>query len=299
MKEISDIHVCGCDLKQMMENMGASGFQATNIYDAAKLIRSMKTDGSTVFLTFTANMMASGLRGVFTDFIESGLVNAVITTGGSTDHDIIRSYMKYKIGSFNEEDIKLHRRGINRVGNILIPNNRYLFLEKKMKKYLEKICEKNTTFTPTQLNDFIGSQLPKGSFLNTCHRNRIPVFSPGIIDSAVKMHLYFLRQEKKQLMVDVLGDMTLLADIIFQAKKTSGIVVGGGISKHHLIGANLLIGGLNKAVYLTTAQEYDGSLSGAQPKEAKSWGKISEKGGVVTVFGDATLTLPLIASEVV
>jgi len=51
---------------------------------------------------------------------------------------------------------------------------------------------------------------------------------------------------------------------------------------------------LDYAVYITTAQEYDGSLSGAQPREAISWGKLNEKAKYVTVYGDITIALPMI-----
>jgi len=49
-------------------------------------------------------------------------------------------------------------------------------------------------------------------------------------------------------------------------------------------------------VYLTTAVEHDGSLSGARMREAVSWGKLKEKATYVTVEGDATVLLPLMIS---
>ncbi|MBU0762837.1 MAG: deoxyhypusine synthase [Candidatus Altiarchaeota archaeon] len=297
MKNIKDIRPSG-SVKNLIRQLGTTGFQATNLSNAVDLIDEMKNGGDTVFLTFTANMMASGLRGIFTKFIESGLVDAVITTGGSIDHDIIRSYKTYTLGGFNADDVALHKRGINRIGNILVPTNRYVFLEKKMRTYFTEVYKKKKVFTPSQLCDFIGSKLPRNSFLNACHRMEVPVFSPGIVDSAVGMHLYFFRQEHRDFILDTAGDLSMLADLVFEAEKTAGIIVGGGISKHHLIGANLLRGGLDRAVYITTSHEFDGSLSGAQPKEAKSWGKIRERGETVTVHGEATIVLPLIASAV-
>jgi deoxyhypusine synthase len=47
---------------------------------------------------------------------------------------------------------------------------------------------------------------------------------------------------------------------------------------------------------MTTAVEYDGSLSGAHPREAISWGKVRPEAGNVIVYGDATLTLPPLAA---
>ena len=73
-------------------------------------------------------------------------------------------------------------------------------------------------------------------------------------------------------------------------------MIGGGISKHHTIWWNQFKGGLNYALFITTATQYDGSLSGARLKEAVSWGKIDKKAEYVTVDGDATIILPVLLS---
>jgi deoxyhypusine synthase len=295
MAEVVDFRVGkGETAGDLVGKLAGAGFQASKISEAADIMRQMKADGATVFLALTANMMASGLRGILTQLVDEGHVNAVVTTGGSIDHDIIRSYKPYLLGDYNEDDVRLHKKGVNRIGNILVPNNRYLLLEKKMKRLFIDYHKTKKIFTPVELNDYIGSKLPKDSFLAACHRKKVPVFCPGLIDSAVGMHLFFFRQTHKDFIMDTAEDLHKLSDIIFEAKKTGGIILGGGISKHHVIGSNLLRGGLDYAVYVTTAQEYDGSLSGAHPKEAKSWGKIKEKGRTTTVYGDVTIILPLI-----
>lgn len=285
-------------VKSFVGRLGGTGFQATQIMRAAELIKKMRDSNVTVFLTFTANMMASGLRGTLTQLVDEGYVDAVVTTGGSIDHDIIKSHKPYLLGEFTADDIQLHKKEVNRIGNILIPNNRYLLLEKKMKKAFSSLHKKTNTFTPTQLNDHLGQMLPENSFLHTCRKRKVPVFSPGLIDSAAGMHLYFYRQDHKDFIMNPAQDLEKLSDIVFAAKNTGAIILGGGISKHHVIGANLMRGGLDYAVYVSTAQEYDGSLSGARPQEAKSWGKITEKGNTVSVSCDASLALPLIKAAI-
>ena len=52
------------------------------------------------------------------------------------------------------------------------------------------------------------------------------------------------------------------------------IILGGGIVKHHIANACLMRNGAESAVYINTAQEFDGSDAGARPDEAVSWGKI-------------------------
>jgi deoxyhypusine synthase len=94
--------------------------------------------------------------------------------------------------------------------------------------------------------------------------------------------------------LDLLADEKLLSDKTWEAKKTGALIVGGGISKHHVIWWNQFKeGGLDYAVYISTAVEWDGSLSGARPREAISWGKIGKDAKFVNIEEDATIALPL------
>ena len=111
------------------------------------------------------------------------------------------------------------------------------------------------------------------------------------------MQVYFFKQKYKDFGIDVTSDMEDLAKVVLEADKTGAIILGGGIAKHHTIGVNILREGLNYAVYVSTGTEYDGSLSGARPKEAISWSKINEEGNYVFVNGDATIIFPLIISK--
>ena len=226
---------------------------------------------------------------------EKRFVDAVITTGGSVDHDIIRSYKPYILGDFSMDDRELRARGINRIGNILVPTDRYVMLERKLREVFKSVYEKKRMVSPSELIHEIGLTIEsRNSFLHWTSRNDIPVFSPGITDSALGLQTYFFKQDNPGFGIDVTGDMKRLADIVLQAEKTGGIILGGGISKHHTLGVNLIREGLDYAVYVTTSSPWDGSLSGARPSEAVSWGKIQKRSSSVTVDGDATVVFPLI-----
>ena len=80
------------------------------------------------------------------------------------------------------------------------------------------------------------------------------------------------------------------------AEKTGAIILGGGIAKHFILNANIFREGLEYAVYISTAQEYDGSDSGAKPDEAITWGKIKPDANAVKVHGDATIIFPLVVA---
>ena len=272
------------------------GFQATNLGRAIDIIGRMKKEKAAVFLTFTSNMVASGLRGIISQMCKRKFVDAIITAGGSLDHDLIRSAKPYMLGDFMMDDASLHKKGVNRIGNILVPNDRYEYLEGFITKAFDELYAEGKATCPSAIARKIGEKTGPDSFLHWCTKNKIPVFCPGITDSAIGLQAYFYRQRKKDFAIDVTKDMNELAQLSLNAEKTGGIVLGGGISKHHAIGVNLLRGGFDYAVYVTTSSPWDGSLSGARTNEGISWGKIKEKASHVTVDCDASIALPLIMS---
>lgn len=282
--------------EELMRKFLDTGFQASHLSESVALIEKMKKENATLFLGFTANLVASGVRGIITELCKRKFVSAVVTTAGSIDHDVIKSFVPYEKGYFNADDAELHKKGINRLGNIFIPAKHFELFEEKIQKIFSEIYSKQKSIGPKQLCESIGSELNESSFLYWCAKNKIPVFCPGITDGALGLQMYFFKQEHEDFSVDVTSDMNDLASIVLGAEKTAAIILGGGISKHHIIGANILREGLDYAAYFTTAQEYDGSLSGAQPREARSWGKIKEKANTVTVYGDATINFPLVAA---
>ncbi|MEE9323397.1 MAG: deoxyhypusine synthase [Candidatus Aenigmarchaeota archaeon] len=288
----------GMSVEGLVRQMDSAGFQAAHLARGAEIIREMKRGKATVLLTFTANMVASGLRSLFARLCEKRFVDLIITTGGAIEHDFIRSFRPYLMGDFNMDDVELRRKGINRIGNILVPSDRYVTLEKKIQSLFKRLYKKNRFTSPSELSKEMGKLIKdKGSFLHWAAKNEIPVFSPGITDSAIGLQTYFFKQDHPDFGIDVTGDMKTLADIVLNAEKTGGIILGGGISEHHAIGANIVREGMDYAVYVTTSQPWDGSLSGARTNEAVSWGKIKKKANHVTIDGDATVIFPLLISE--
>jgi deoxyhypusine synthase len=78
--------------------------------------------------------------------------------------------------------------------------------------------------------------------------------------------------------------------------KTGGILLGGGISKHFALNAQIFREGFDYVVYVNTAQEYDGSDSGARVEEAISWGKVKGTAPAVKIHCDATIAFPLLVA---
>ncbi len=289
-------------IAELVEMFGkAGGFTATKLATAVEILRRMNSEGATRFLSFPACIIATGTRGVIKDMVKEKMVDVIITTCGTLDHDLARTRRDYYNGVFEADDVELHRRGINRLGNVFVPNESYgIVLEEIMQPILEEIWEEGQkegkrSWTTREIIWEFGRRVgDENSILYWAWKNQIPIYVPGITDGAFGSQLWMFWQTHRDFYVDLMGDEQELADVVFDAKKTGALMVGGGISKHHTIWWNQFRDGLDYAVYITTAPEYDGSLSGARIREAISWGKVREDAKYVTVEGDATVLLPII-----
>ena len=278
------------------------GFVARKIGVAAKIFKEMIEDRNCkVFLSFPACIVASGVRGVLREIIKRKYVDVIITTCGTWDHDIARSLGNYYHGSFDLNDYELRERNIFRLGNILVPQEVYgLKVEEFIRKLLSELYESGIKELSTyELSWEIGKRLGEDSILYWAWRNNIPVIIPGPYDGAVGLHIFLFQELHRDFHLSLYKDEKLLSELAFSNIKTGGLIIGGGISKHHTIWWNQFKDGLDYAVYITTAVEWDGSLSGARTREAISWRKISEKAKHITIEGDATVILPLIIAYVI
>ena len=297
-RPVKDIEIRGgkgvADLVVQMEAGG--GFTAKKLAVGVEILRTMFRDpGCTTFLSFPAALIATGVRGVLRTLVQRKLADVVLTTCGTADHDLARSWTDYYHGEFEMDDVELHRLGLNRLGNILIPNESYgIVLEKKLQPWLREMYQTQKAWSTKELLWELGRRVAhKSSILYWSSRNRIPIIVPAITDGAVGYQLWSFWQEHQDFRIEEFRDERDLSDIVFPAKRTGALMIGGGVSKHHTIWWNQFRGGLDFAVYITTAQEHDGSLSGARVREGISWGKVKETARQVTIEGDASALLPV------
>ena len=288
----------GMSVKDFTDSLGSIGYQSTEIKKAAYVIAKMKRECVKVFLTFTSNMVTSGLRGFFAQVIEKGLAQICVTTIGGIEEDIMKANgEKFLLGNFNSDDYENHERGLNRVGNILIDNQSYLKLEDKLRPILKRLYEIKKRWTPSEIFREIGSILnDENSILYQAAKKNVPIFCPAITDGAFGFHLYLFQEENPDFIVDVVRDFKNIVLSTDHNDKKGVICLGGSISKHHAILSTLLNGGAEYAVYMTTAKSSSGSLSGATTSEAKSWGKIKDESDAVTVNGEVSIVFPLAMS---
>jgi deoxyhypusine synthase len=295
--DIIDYEIKKNDLKEIISQMSYSGgFESTNLTKAINITRKMIGDSQcTRFLSFVGAIISTGARGIIKDMIKRNMFDCIITTCGALDHDVAKTFGKYYAGEFNIDDSYLKKRNIHRLGNVFIPTKNYgPLIENKVQHFLLEYYDKHKEVSGHEIVDYIGSKLDDNSILYWAHKNKIPVIVPGLVDGAVGSQIWLFYQQHKDFVLNLLKDQSRISDLIFDAKKTGALMLGGGISKHHTLWWNQFRDGLDYAVYVTTANEWDGSLSGAEVREAISWNKVNVNAKQVTIHGEITTLLPFI-----
>ncbi|XP_068434376.1 deoxyhypusine synthase [Clinocottus analis] len=312
----------GVDLQAVLNSYITMGFQASSLGLAIQEINLMiekrlepveevegkKLDengiesGCTIFLGYTSNLISSGVRESIRYLVEHNMVDVIVSTAGGIEEDFIKCLAHTYLGEFSLPGKDLRQKGINRIGNLLVPNDNYCKFEDWLMPILDQmLLEQNTEgtrWTPSKMIHRLGKEINNtDSVYYWAYKNNIPVFSPALTDGSLGDMLYFHSFKNPGLVVDIVEDIRKINSKAVFAKRTGMIILGAGLVKHHICNANLMRNGAEHAVFVNTGQEFDGSDSGARPDEAVSWGKIKSDAKPVKVYADASLVFPLIVAQ--
>lgn len=256
-----------------------------------------------IFLGYTSNLVSAGVREHIRYLVQQKLVDVLCTTAGGIEEDFIKCMASTYAGDFHLRGQDLRAQGLNRVGNMLVPNSNYCAFEDWIMPILDAMLheqQQGMHWTPSKMIHRLGKEINHpDSIYYWAYKHNIPVYCPALTDGSLGDMLYFHTFKNPGLVLDIIADIRAMNDEAMKAppRKTGVIILGGGLPKHHICNANLMKNGADFAVYISTAQEYDGSDSGARPDEAVSWGKIRADAKPVKVFGDASILFPLIISQ--
>jgi deoxyhypusine synthase len=311
------------DYKKLFDSFMSTGFQATHLGHSLNIIKKMIKEQVTIYLGYTSNMVSSGLRDIFRYLAEHKKVKVIVTTAGGIEEDFIKCFGEFKLGRFSESGELLSKKGINRTGNIFVPNSRYCRFEEFIMPILKRLYEKqkkdNKIISVSELIKELGKEInDKRSIYYWCYINDIKVYCPAITDGSLGDMIHFFKYNNPDFKIDITDDIHKLNEFTITQKKTGIIILGSGIMKHHILNANMMRNGSDYAVYINSGEEWDGADSNARPDEAVSWGKIKSPSGKkiipqtnnleeiqdsnkeirsIKVFGDATIIFPLIVAN--
>lgn len=131
----------GVNYKEIISSFKTTGFQASHLSKAIEIVNKMVANNSFIYLGYTSNMVSSGLREVFRYLVEHKKINVIVTTAGAIEEDIIKCLADFKLGDFKADGKELREKGINRIGNIFVPNSRYVAFEEFIQPLLKELYQ--------------------------------------------------------------------------------------------------------------------------------------------------------------
>jgi deoxyhypusine synthase len=274
-------------------------FGAGRLADAARIYREMvEDDDCRVFFGLAGAMVPAGMRNIVSGEIREGHIDVLVTTGANLVHDILEAlgFAHYK-GSEMADDVALREGEINRIYDVYLPERHFSQFEEWLQHNVFPTLPQKVSIR--EFCSHLGAQLEdKHSILKSAYDENVPVFCPALQDSILGLQAWLYRQTNS-FTIDALADMSELINLCYEAKRAGAFIVGGGVPKNYILQSMLLTPReFDYAIQLTMDRPESGGLSGATLEEARSWGKIGARAKSVTVYSDATITLPLIVAAV-
>jgi deoxyhypusine synthase len=312
-------------IDQLVRAMGDTAYTGRQIGDAADVLEAMARDKDCFVVMTLSGALTVGKMGlVFCDLIESGVVNAIVSTGALMAHGLVEatglSHFRYDPSKM--DDRELFEAGYNRVYDSLEPETNLDHVEDVVDGILEQ-WDANEIVCSWKLHRKIGEYLTKQpggrGILKSAFQHNVPVFVPAFSDSelGIDFALHKLTRQKMKrplLRFDPFEDFEKFADTMMAAKRMGIFTVGGGVprnwSQQFGVYAELLsrrgykdvpLKRYNYGLRICPEPVHWGGLSGSTYTEAVSWGKFlpTEEGGrLAEVFDDATVALPLVVGAV-
>lgn len=334
-------------VESLVSSLASTGFQATAVSQAVDIINEMRSwrgqaprpeeeakidhsktslvlspdptpQRTTIFLGYTSNLISSGLRPIIRYLVQHEHVHCLVTTAGGLEEDLIKCLGKTYLSpeGFSADGATLRSKGMNRIGNLLVPNDNYCRFEDWLMPILDAMFAEQEAgavaadggWTPSTVMARLGREInDEESVCYWAWKNDIPIFCPALTDGSLGDMLYFhtfrtaslsapFPAAASHLNLNITPDIRRLNTMAVRAARTGMIILGGGVVKHHICNANLMRNGAEYAVFVNTGQEFDGSDAGARPDEAVSWGKIAVGARSVKVYADASIVFPLIVA---
>lgn len=114
--------------------------------------------------------------------VEHNYVSCLVTTAGGIEEDLIKclgpTFLAPR-GEFNHDGAGLRRRGLNRIGNLLVPNDNYCKFEDWVMPILDQMVHEQqqdgVRWSPSKVIDRLGAEIDdESSILYWAHKVSLP-----------------------------------------------------------------------------------------------------------------------------
>ena len=306
----------------LIKGLAGYGGLAAQVARGAKALRSMIDDKNCLrFLTVSGAMTVGKMDLVICDMIESGMIQAICSTGALMAHGLVSSIgLKHYKYNPKYNDTELAKRRLNRVTDTLEPETNLDTVEEVVGEVIAKL-DGAKSISPTILNRLIGKHLAERypderGILKSAYLRGVPVFVPAFVDSELGNDLYIhnlkrKRRGKKPILVDLEQDSKELIRRVTGTKRFGIFSIGGGVPRNNVQNVAPLIEIINErlgpifpnrrfsyGVRICPDKPHYGHLSGCTYSENESWRKAAKDGVYAEMLADATQVWPFLVKYI-
>ncbi|HRP01893.1 MAG TPA: deoxyhypusine synthase [Candidatus Kapabacteria bacterium] len=309
-KIVKHIDIKSFDATNLVEQMGATAFQARNLHRAAKIYEMMLQDKDClVYLTLAGSLISAGMKNIVVDLLKNNMVDAIVSTGANiVDQDFLEALgFKHYQGSQFVDDNELRELMIDRIYDTYIDEEDLRVCDMTVADIANSLPPKaysSREFIEAMGKYLVDNNKGEDSIIRVAYEKGIPIFCPAFSDCSAGFGLVHHQYNAKGevVTIDSAKDFLELTRTKIEVGTSGIFMLGGGVPKNFVqdvvVAAEVL--GIDAemhkyAVQITVADERDGALSGSTLKEASSWGKV-ETNFEQMVYSEVTISLPLIAS---
>ena len=304
----------GMTVGELADSYGEAGIGAADLHEAVDIYAEMLDDDVTTFVGLAGAMVPTGMRAIVSELIRDGHVDVLVTTGANCTHDTIEAIGgKHHHGEVTaeghterEHDENLRDEGVDRIYNVYLPQEHFALFEGHLREEVFPVLADEGTVSIQRLTDELGRANGEvneregidedAGIAAAAYEHDVPIYCPAIQDSVLGLQAWMYNQTS-DFSLDALADMDGLTDRAFAADEAGTLLIGGGVPKNYTLQTMLVApDAYDYAVQLTMDSPNTGGLSGATLDEARSWGKLEKAARNVSVYADATITLPLVVA---
>ncbi len=285
----------GETIESLVGKWANTGFTAKRIARACDIYWKMvTTPNCKKFFALAGAMVPVGMQQVIIDFIREGFIDVLVSTGANLTHDLAEClgfrHQQGHTATGQMKDGDLFDSRMNRIYDVFMPNEVYESMEDFV-----KTLEFPKNISVRELLKSIGKSLanqPRDSILKAAAEKNIPIFCPAFADSGLGMQLMF---NLRGINPNHFDDLQEMINIAWDANPAGICIVGGGVPKNYIMQSmQFSPASAQYAIQITMDRPEPGGLSGAELREAISWGKVNKEAEFVDVICDATVALPII-----
>ncbi|VVC04003.1 putative deoxyhypusine synthase [Candidatus Burarchaeum australiense] len=300
--------------------MKSSSFEARKIGEAADVLEEMFADKDCyTVMTLSGALTMAKMGLIFSEMIERGWVDAIVSTGALIAHGFIESsgmtHFKYE---WDMDDKKLFELGYDRVYDTLELEKNFADASVLVDKIFGRQEYDGKNFGSWELCEIIGKYLHENvkgpSILKSAYEKKVPIYIPAINDSELGLDLLSLRSPSRfskrpivNIGHDALGDVLDFAKRVQNQKKMGIFTIGGGVPrnwaqqigpflelKYEISDPNKKLPRYRYGVRICPEPVSWGGLSGCTYSEGMSWGKFVPDGKYSEILVEATAVLPFL-----